>query len=86
MRPASVPAVETCVCGHPVSIHDEKGACTFLGVPSDEPFIGLTREMAALARSKGIPMQCACAGKPMLIDFEGHVAPLGPAVLKWPDE
>lgn len=81
LRPDSVPEIELCLCGHPVAEHDERGACTFLGVPDDAPFLGLPNEMVKFARLRGIPMRCACAGSPMAVDAHGNVRPLGPAIL-----
>ena len=55
------PVVKLCPCGHPVTGHDAKGACTFFGVPQG-PMLGLPEPLAAQARALGIPMKCPCTG------------------------
>ncbi len=56
-----VPLVRMCLCGHPLTEHDDKGACMFFGVP-EGPMQGLPEPLAAHARALGVPMKCPCRG------------------------
>lgn len=69
----SAPSVATCWCGHPVSMHDASGQCTWAGeVPVTDGMRALAA--AVLPRPLGpvrpvvtVPYRCPCAGKAFLV-------------------
>jgi hypothetical protein len=52
---------DTCACGHPLSDHEDEGACTWLGVPDHRPIVGMTEELRLHAKALGVPLRCPCA-------------------------